>query len=416
MGFTPWEIVLIAGVVGGATTCAALVAPRHRLGWIGLAGSVAAALLALGTVGVWRVTTRLDVTIVAGVLGLGASLGGYALCAALLPALTRQRVVAPVLTTAPDDGTVHVVLLADAEFDTYRPGDVTRALELYERLDVPMPPYLARPLVYASERSRYRRAGGSPARRAVREVAAALAAHPQDEAPFAVETAFCSGGPSLAEAVAALAAQGGRRIIVVAMTIAQTRAFASAIGDALSLALSRAGIEMIVTDPLWASSGVASAAARRALAVLDARGHQNAVVLVAEGSPWQWDRQYPEATEQSTFFAQRLRAELLDQGVPAERIRQAWLDWEQPDVPEAVRHLAALGAARIALVPVGLLVENLAGAVDLPQAAEQATFETSIPIEVVPPLGVDPGLISALRRQIARASLSLEGLAGDLDR
>ncbi|HEY5548308.1 MAG TPA: ferrochelatase [Coriobacteriia bacterium] len=415
MGFAPWEIVLIAGVAGGATTCAALVAPRRRLVWIGLAGSAAAALLALGIGGVWRLTTRADATVVVGLVGLGASLGGYALCAALLPTLTRPRMVSPALVTAPDDGTAHVILLADAEHDTYRPGDVTRALELYERLEVPMPPYLARPLVYASERSRYRRASGSPARRAVREVAAALATHPQDESPYAVETAFCNGGPSLAEVVAALAARGGRRIIVVAMTVARTRAFDSAIGDAQSLALSRAGIEMIVTDPLWASSGVASAAARRALAVFSGHGRENGVVLVAEGSPWQWDRQYPAATEQSTFFAQRLRAELIERGLPAERIRQAWLDWEQPDVPEAVRHLAALGATRIALVPVDLLVENLASAVDLPQAAEQAAFETAIRIEVVSPLGDDPALISALLRQIARASLNLEGLAGDPD-
>jgi protoheme ferro-lyase len=372
-------------------------------------------MLAWGVVAIARSTSRPDSIIAAGFLGLGASLGGYALGAALLPSLTRSRVERPALTVGPDDGDVHIILLADAEPDEYHLRDITRTLDLLEDIDVPLPPYLTRPLVYASERTRYHRAGGSPARASIRAIAKALATRPDDEPAIDIRVAFCDGGPDLPDVVAEIAAAGGRRIVIVALSIAMTRALDSAIGGAQDLELSRAGIEIAVTDPLWASGAIASSVARRALSAFGDHGLEDGVVLVSEGNPWQWDRQYPAAAEQSTFFAQRVRAELLEAGLPAERIRQAWLDWEQPDIPEAVRHLAALGAAQIALVPVDFLTQALAVAVDLPFAAERATFETGIHIECVPPLADDPVLIAALRRQIARATLGFEPTDGRRD-
>lgn len=411
MGFGPWAIVLIAGVAAGAATCAGLVTPRRYLAWTGLAGTFTAALLVYGNAGVWRLAGRPDALVAAGLLGLGAAIGGYALASTMLPALTRPHADVPTLVTAPDDGAVHVILLADAEHEEYRPGDLTRTLDLYELSEVPLPPYATRPLVYASEQSRYRRAGGSGARRTVRDVAAALSARPGDETPSLVDVAFCDGGPSLALAIADIASRGGRRIVVAALTVAWTRSFDGAIGDAQALEMRRTGVEIAVTDPLWASHGIAAAAAGRALAAFGDHGLGDGVVLVSAGNPWQWDRHYPAAAEQSTFFAQRVRAELIEAGIPAERIRRAWLDWEQPDVPEAVRHLAALGALHVALMPVDFLFETLGATVDLPLVAEQASFETGIRVEVVPPLGDDPALISALRMEITRASLSLDTAA-----
>lgn len=414
MGFAPWAIVLAAGTVGGATVCAGLVAQRRRLIWAALAGSLAAAVLVSGIGAVWRLSERPDAVVAAAVLGLCACLGGYALASTLVPALTRVRVDTPALSPAPDDGSVHVVVLADAEHDDYRPGDLTRALDSYERADVPLPPYATRPLVYASEQSRYRRAGGSGARRAVRAMAGALAARPDDESPREIGVAFCEGDPSLAESVAAIASRGGRRIVVAALTVAWTRSFDAAIGDAHALELTRAGIELAATAPLWASHGLAAATARRALSAFGEQGLGDGAVLVSAGNPWQWDRQYPAAAEQSTFFAQRVRAELIDAGLPAERIRRAWLDWEQPDVPEAVRHLAALGALQVALVPVDFLFETLGASVDLPQTAEQAAFETGIRVQAVPPLGDDPAVISAMRTEINQATVTLDAGARDL--
>lgn len=415
MGFSPLVIVLLAGTTVGAMTCVALVAPRRLLIWVGITGAAAATALVLSVAAVSRLSARLDIVVATVFVGIGAFAGGYALGAAILPSLTSSRSKAPRLLVAPDDGSVHVVLLADAEHDEYRPSDVTRVLDLYESSEVPLPPYVARPLVYASEQARYRRAGGSPARRAVHDIAASLDARGKDESGGSTTVAFCSGGPSLAEAVASIAARGGRRIVIAALTVAWTRAFDAAVSDAHALDLSRAGISIAVTDPLWASHGIAAAAAGHALSAFGDHGLEDGVVLVSEGNPWQWDRRYPEAAEQTTFFTQRVRAELIEAGIPAERIRQAWLDWEQPDVPEAVRHLAALGATQIALMPVDFMVQTLSASVDLSLAAEQATFETGIRIEVVPPLGDDPALISSLRRAIARTSVGLADACVDSD-
>ena len=410
MRLLAWEIVFIAGIAGGAATCAGLVAPRRYLPWLAFAGSIAGAALGAGVVGVWNTAITPETAVIAAFVGLGAAIGGYALGAAVLPVVTRLHPRPVAIDGAPDDGTVHLVLLADVEPEDYRPGDLTRTLDLYESVDVPLPPYLTRPLVYASEQARYRRVGRSPARDAVRKVASALGARPDGETPRGVSVAFCSGGATLAETVASLVGLGGRRIIVVALTVAWTREFDHAVADACDLDLRGRGVELVVTEPLWASQGLAAAAARRALTAFGENGLEDGVVLVSEGNPWQWDREYPVAAEQSTFFAQRVRSELVEAGLPTDRIRQAWLEWEQPDIPEAVRHLAALGAAQIALVPVDFLVTTLSAAVDLPLAGERATFETGIRIEVVPPLEDEPALISALRGEIARAATTLEVL------
>jgi len=79
------------------------------------------------------------------------------------------------------------------------------------------------------------------------------------------------------------------------------------------------------------------------------------------------------------------------------------MEWEEPDVREAVRHLAALGASHVALVPVDLLFSTLATTVDLPMAAERACLESDVRVALVDPLGDDPAVIAALRKAVTEA-------------
>jgi protoheme ferro-lyase len=391
----------MAGTLAGAATCGGFVVRRSRLAFAGLAATVAAVLLAFSVVAVWQQTERPDTPAASVLIAFGALIGGYALASEILPALTRPRPVRPRLdTVAPETG-IGVVLLADAESREYRAGDVTRDLDAFEKAEVPLPPHIARPFVYASERARYRVAGGSPARRTVGAVATALSERLAG-AGFAspVEIAFCSGGPSASEAAARLAARSGGRIIVAALTVAWTPAFDVAAAEVHALDPSRRSLDVEWTEPLWASHEVAVRAAERAFAAFGDTAVADGVVLVAMGNPWQFDRIFPAAMEQTTFLSQRIRAELIEAGLPAERVRQAWLDWEEPDVREAVRHLAALGAGHVALLPVDLLYESLATVVDLPMAAERAAEESDVRVATAQPMGDDPAIVIALRQAI----------------
>jgi sirohydrochlorin ferrochelatase len=402
--FLPWATSLLAGTLAGAVACAAFVVRRSRLAITGAVGVLAVLVLAAGVVHVWTREGRPDAAIASFFIALGAAAGGYALASEMVSDATRRREPEPEDLEVAEGASIGVVLLADAEAAEYRPGDVTRELEALERAEVPLPPHPARPFVYSSERARYRAADGSPARASVSRIAAALSECLREQGiTDTVEVAFCAGGPSAAEAAARVARRSGRRIVIASLTVARTPPFDAAAASVHALDPSHTLLTVEPTEPLWASHALAVRAAERAFGAFGDDGIVDGVVLVAQGNPWQFDRLFPGAMEQTTYLTQRIRAELIEAGLPAERVRQAWLDWEEPDVPEAVRHLAALGASHVALVPVDMLYRSLATAVDLRMAADRAFLESGVRVALVEPLEDDPALISALRRSIVDA-------------
>ncbi len=408
MRYLPWAVALLAGVLAGVATCAGFVVRSYRLALAGVAATLATAALGASVASVWTARGYPDASFAMFFIGLAALAGGYALATELMPVVARRRSPAPVLGPVAPGDAIGVLLLADAEAEIYRARDVMADLETFERADVHLPPVIARPFVYASERARYRAAEGSPARRAVRAIGSALSARLGGAAvSVPVEIAFCGGEPSAAQAVAQMAARTGRRIVVVALTVAWTRYFDAAAGEVHALDPSRSRLSVETTEPLWASHALAAQAAERALAAFGDDETADGVVLVAHGNPWQFDRIFPAAMEQTTFLSQRIRAELIEAGMPAERVRQAWLEWEEPEVREAVRHLAALGADRVAVLPVDLLYDSLATVVDLPMAAERAASESDVRVAFVSPLDDDPALVTALADAIAEAARRL---------
>lgn len=404
MHFGPWAFMLVASVAGGGAACAALVVPRRLIAWTWATVMVLAVTAATAALLIWRSTGRPDALIAAAFIAAGAAAGGFALASTLVPSFTRPHGSLPVLTTARQGDRLAVVLLADEEPEDYDPRAVTAVFERYELSDVPLPPDVARPLVYASERSSYHRLGGSPARGSVRCTAAALASRLRDGGTASeVTVAFVGGGPSLADVVAQEVENGASRIVVAALSVAWTGPFDGAVARTFSLGLAGAGVRLEVTGPLWTSEHVSAMLAQRVLASLGDDRSGDGIVLVATGEPQQLQRDHPAATEQTTFFSQRVRAELIEAGLASERIRPAWLEWEEPDVSEAVRHLAAVGARRIALVPVTFPAETIATLVDLRFAAEQAAGETGATVVVLSAWGDDAAVVEALSRGVVVA-------------
>jgi hypothetical protein len=338
----PWAALLIAGISCGMLTCAALIVRSKRLVPVALLATLTASALLASCGAVWRQTPRLDAIIAAGFIALGATVGGYALGSALLYLTVRPTTTRPALTPMPPaSDAVGVIVLSDAEPEQYEPSTVTATLLRHEETGAPLPPELAKPLVYVAERSRYARLGGSPARATVEEIAAALAddlhaSHVQ----ATVVPAFSSGG-SLGHAVAQVAASGHRRIIVALLSAARTADISSALSDAGSREGADAGIELEVTDALWCSPRLIEMLAARMAAVVAEAGDEVGICLVSPGEPDEIQQRDQRALEQTTFFAERLRAELASTGIASERIRRAYLQWEEPDVSEAARHLAA---------------------------------------------------------------------------
>ncbi|MDO8964992.1 MAG: hypothetical protein Q7W30_10955, partial [Coriobacteriia bacterium] len=121
MTILAWGLLLVSGVTGGGSLAVALVVPRRSMWMTALVGLVSAAVLC-GSVGtIWWATARFDASVAATFIAVGALLGGFALAAAALPSLLGRSTPVHPVEAGPDDGLVHVILLADAEPDTYSP-------------------------------------------------------------------------------------------------------------------------------------------------------------------------------------------------------------------------------------------------------------------------------------------------------
>jgi protoheme ferro-lyase len=143
--------------------------------------------------------------------------------------------------------------------------------------------------------------------------------------------------------------------------------------------------------------------AERALASLPADRSAAGIVLFSEGDPWEHARANETYREQMTFLIQRVRAELIAAGVPAERIKRAYLWLEDPDIGEAVRHLAAIGAGHVVLVPVTFPAETIATMIDARYAAERSMAETGAEVSLIAPWGNDPAVVDAMSEAVEEA-------------
>jgi protoheme ferro-lyase len=400
--FVPWATALIAAVAAGLFICGSFVARRRTSAALTIGAAFALTVAFVSCRTIFVATGRLDAVVAAVALSLGACGGGYALGAAVLSSLPVPRPSSAVPPVGPAKPGTHVVLLSDEEPEQYDPAMVRAGLERYTDSDIELPPEVARPLIYASERSRYLRMGGSPARASVRAVATSLQARLRASGTAeSVSVAFCVGGPSLHDAVSKIVAEGGRRIIVAPLSAALSLAFTEVV-DALPLAaLAAQGVVVETAQPLWSSPELSIMLAQRVMTSLGEERELDGVVLVSEGDPWEHARSHAEYREQLTFLIQRVRAEIIRSGVAPDRVRRAWLWFESPDVPEAVRHLAAVGARNVVLLPVTFPAQTISTMVDLNYAAESATADTGAVVTVIAPWGDDPAVTEALASAIA---------------
>lgn len=401
-----WPLLLITGVLLGVTVCATMVIPR-RHAWMAACGCLlCGAGLGMSLTAVWMAAGRVDTAIASSAIALGAVLGGFALAAAALPSVLLRTRPARQCTDGPASDAVHVIVLADAEPTAYRPSHIARLFADLEDGDIPAPPDAARILAYAAERARYKRIGGSPARDTVRAVAVRTSLLLAERGFSGHATvAFCTGDPSLAEAIACATADGARRIVVAWLGASESRALDQARREVSEAGFEKAGVSIAYTPPLWSSERVVALVVDRVLSCFsELDGSVDGIALVAEGQPWQWDRSHPAAGEQATYLSQRVRAELVERGLPAEHVRLAWLDWTEPGVVEVVRHLTALGCSQIAVVPATMPFDTIGTLLDLRTMAERSAMEGGIVVAVAPAWGDDPAVAEALAALAAAAA------------
>lgn len=422
-----WTILLSTAIASGGLVCAGLVSRRRvaPLAWMGAAALAASTVSAM--VQLHRLTGRTDATVAATFIAIGAFLGGFALGAALVPVITRLPTPSPVGQRGvgrgtgdmpPGDATPDdvpwIVFVAAGQPEHYAPSTVTQYFARLAQADVRLPGETARVLAYLSERVRYRGAGMDPSRPVVREVVERATRKLRDSG-FAGRTAeaWLQGTPRLADALELAATHGARDIAVVMLGVAESYEFDHAIKEAQTLELGSAGVRVEYAPPLWADERLTAVVEERVLAALPGGVRKSdGVLLVASGQPWQWDRTHPQGSEHETFFCQKVRAEFLGAGLAQSHVRTAWLDWQEPDVTEAVRHLSAVGCERIVVVPATAPADTLAIVTELPAAVAQAAAGEAVSVQVLHGWG-DDDTVAEVLADAARATLAELGRSAD---
>lgn len=399
----PWAALLVGSILAGCATCSSLVTRGRAVAAATLAAVATGLAGVSAVVVVARLTGRADATVAAAFIGLGGYIGGFALAAAFVPALTRLPPLPgplPVETAPAPDTPAAFVLVAEGQPETYDPAVLTRSYALLAETEVPVPPDAVRAFGYVSERARYRSAGLSPSRPVARSVANRMTKRLRDAGYTGpVTEAWLEGAPRLADALHSLASDGAREVVVVFLGVAESLPFDRARIETDTVVPPGSGVRVCYAHTLWADDSLAHLVAGKALATLP-RGPRptDGVVLAGLGQPWQWDRENPRSSEHETFFLQRVRAALVAAGVQETNVRTAWLDWQDPGVTEVARHLAALGCQRIVVVPATTCADTLETVIDLPSAVEQADLDPEIRVEVLHGWGDEDAVADALAR------------------
>jgi protoheme ferro-lyase len=403
---TEWMRLLAGAVAFGATIVATMVADR-QLHLPGMLVAVAALMVAVGGVGAISSSYATTEAVALALFFLFTGVvGGYWIAAAALPLLAYTETPPPLEPRAVEPafpGSIAVLLLATAEPDRYDPRAVATTQRMLVESQALSIPATAAPFIFLSEKARYRMIGGMlPAHASADALAQKLQdTLTKDSRIGSVGAASCTSRPTLAEAVRQAYASGAQRVIVAPLGSDESFPVGLAKRALEELRPQSVGLDVNFTVSLWHSTRLAARLCERIVTVT--RGVDLAavgVVLVGEGQPPSWTAMHPGWSEQENYFAQRVRLHLADQGVRENHVRIGWLEWQLPDVTEAVRHLAALGCTRIVVAPGLIPLPSLATAIDLDHAVRLARLNETVSVVTLTPWGDDDAVVDVLADNI----------------
>lgn len=397
-----WVGLLAGCVVFGAMIVAALVLPR----------TASPAAIVVGFAGMFTsvtsfgaIASRYDsAEAIAGsmVVFIAGITAGYAVAATSLPYLEMRGATPPIV--AADGEREGVVLIGCCDPERYDPRVVAARQNLLSASAQIEVPVTALPFVFFAEKARYRAIGGRAQGQVLaRQLAERVGGSPESE-EWLVRLAWCHTPHSLPRAVAALASSGALRVALVPLGLPESGQL-DEMQKALAPLLHAEGApEVLLAPTVWNDRMLPERMAERIIAAtagLDPR--DVGVVLVGEGAPEAWERRFAEASEAETYFNQRVRALLSDAGIDEHHIRMSWLEWQSPDVTEAVRHVAALGCTRIIVAPSTISLPTLETSLDLGHAIALARVPDDVLVITLPPWGDDEGFADAVRRSALSA-------------
>jgi protoporphyrin/coproporphyrin ferrochelatase len=272
-------------------------------------------------------------------------------------------------------------------------------------------------------RGRYAAIGGrSPLGEITRAQAAALEGALEEDAAadWRVFVGMRHSAPRIAEAVAAAAADGRRRLVALCLAPHYSRLSIGAYLDRLdhALAATAAGLEAVRIESWHDHPGFVAAVAERVTAAL-ARvdepaaaevlftAHSLPARIVAEGDPY--DRHLRESCELVAGRVEAATGRPLSWTFAYQSAAIGARDWLGPPIEQAIAARAAAGVRELVAVPIGFVSDHVEVLYDLDVEAKRTADEHGVRLTRSESLNIAPAFVAALADLVREAARAFDG-------
>jgi protoheme ferro-lyase len=223
-----------------------------------------------------------------------------------------------------------------------------------------------------------------------------------------VDLVTCRPKDRLDVALVKTAERGYDRIVVAALSVADSRELDIAKSSVDTLRPEEHALSVMYAAPLWSSDPIIEMLADRIWQAVGADPESAGVALLMHGQPEAYEQSHATFDVQENAFCNRIRMLLVERGLPETNVRLCSMDWRLPDVTETARHLAALGCTRVVVSPACFPFESISTVLDLPVQTRQARLDESVFLTVLAAWGDDPVVADALASAVRTAAHELD--------
>ena len=404
----PWLLIFVGGVIAGAAFVGVLTLRRiHELLML-LAGALGTALATVGIIRIAATMPYANAVIASVGLSLAAFGGGYGLASALLGTNRSRKRASRLLQPDLKNQSTAVILIACIEPETYSTRITAEEIADLSEAGLPQATIGVTPFLFAAQKARYRAVGGnSPSAAQARSIHEKLQQALANDGFAQVGLVTCVDSDSLENAVRETIAVGHTRVIIAPLAVAESHQADRAMSRVDALRPDSAGVRLVHTAPLWSSDPLAELVARRVWSARD-EPERTGVALVLHGQPPGHEASHAGFNVEESAFANRVRMLLAERGIPEAQIRPCFAEWQEPDVTETVRHLAAIGCTRVLVAPAVFPFESLVTLLDIPVAVRQARVDAHVTTVTLNAWGDDATVIDVLADGIRVAAREVE--------
>lgn len=397
-----WGAAAAFGVLAGVSLVAGLVARRL----LSVAAMCACVLSCLGAAWSAAGLANRYGTIAAAVAGVvfaaACCLAGYRLASSVLLDILTRSEARRRPKAASTTGRL-AILLADAEPRSYSPHLLAARLKRIELTGAATLSSGVLPLVFFAERMRYRALQGPhPARMVVEAVADAVRERlSQAGCSCDVAVAYVDSQPDVADVVARTGPAD--EICLVDLGAAGSLPYLEA-RETEEQSTDRGTVLRVCAPSVWRDIRLATRLCERIIDRVPSDTRQSTgVVLMGSGVPHEWHRRNASWLEDETYFLTRVTMLLQEAGFLPHAVRHAWMNWQEPDLAESLRHLAAVGCTWIVVCPATILYPDLTMILDTNRDVRAARLPEHVQVTVMPPWDDDEVLVKVVASRVAEA-------------